>query len=61
MRDATPAAAEIDVCVNTHANGDHCYGNAAVHGAEIIASTASAAEMDEVPPSMMAGFVGCRA
>ena len=27
MRDAVPAAARIDTLVNTHANGDHCYGN----------------------------------
>ena len=33
----------IDTLVNTHANGDHCHGNELVTGAEIIASTASAA------------------
>ena len=27
MRGAVPAAARIDTLVNTHANGDHCYGN----------------------------------
>ena len=27
MRRAVPAAARIDTLVNTHANGDHCYGN----------------------------------
>ena len=27
MADATPAATKIDTLVNTHANGDHCYGN----------------------------------
>ena len=42
MRDAAPAAREIDTLVNTHANGDHCYGNELVEGAEIIASTACA-------------------
>jgi cyclase len=57
MRRTAPAAAEIDVLVNTHANGDHCYGNQLVAGAEIVASTASAAEMEEVPPSLIAGFV----
>jgi cyclase len=58
MRRAAPvAAAEIDVLVNTHANGDHCYGNRLVAGAEIVASSASAAEMEEVPPSVIAGFV----
>ena len=41
MRDAAPAAARIDTLVNTHANGDHCYGNQLVSGAEIIASSAA--------------------
>ena len=54
MADATPAAQHIDVLVNTHANGDHCYGNQLVEGARIIASRASAEEMDAVPPAMMA-------
>ena len=33
MRAAVPAAASIDTLVNTHANGDHCYGNQLVGGA----------------------------
>ncbi|MEY4068881.1 MAG: hypothetical protein RLZZ332_1217, partial [Actinomycetota bacterium] len=33
--------APITTCVNTHANGDHCYGNERVAGAEIIASRAA--------------------
>tara|TARA_B100000676_G_scaffold310725_1_gene378167 strand:+ start:1123 stop:1587 length:465 start_codon:yes stop_codon:yes gene_type:complete len=37
MRDAVPAAKEIDTLVNTHANGDHTYGNQLVDGAEIVA------------------------
>jgi glyoxylase-like metal-dependent hydrolase (beta-lactamase superfamily II) len=53
MRRATPAAARIGTLVNTHANGDHCYGNSLVRGAEIIASRAAAAEMAEVPPALM--------
>ena len=32
MRRAAPAAARIGTLVNTHANGDHCYGNAAGRG-----------------------------
>jgi cyclase len=43
--------------VNTHANGDHCYGNQLVTGAEVIASDASAAEMEELPPSMLAAMM----
>ncbi len=48
---------EIDYLVNTHANGDHTYGNRLVEGAEIIASKAAADEMDEVPPAMLAAMV----
>jgi cyclase len=58
MRAAAPAAASIGTVVNTHANGDHCYGNQLVAGADVVASAASAAEMDEVPPSTLAAFVG---
>lgn len=48
--------APIDTVVNTHANGDHCYGNQLVKNAEIIASSATAHEMSEVPPSMLAAL-----
>ncbi len=47
----------IETLVNTHANGDHCYGNQLVSGAEIIASAASAAEMEQVPPAMLAAMM----
>jgi len=55
MKSVTRAAG-IDVVVNTHANGDHCYGNQLLNGAEIIASSAAAQEMSEVPPAMMAAL-----
>ena len=29
----------IHTLVNTHANGDHCYGNQLVTGAEVVASS----------------------
>ncbi len=45
--------APIGTVVNTHANGDHCYGNQLVTGAEIVASRATAEEMHEVPASML--------
>jgi glyoxylase-like metal-dependent hydrolase (beta-lactamase superfamily II) len=57
LRAMSPAAASIGTLVNTHANGDHCYGNQLVTGAEIVASTASAREMDEVPPTMLASLL----
>ena len=57
MRRAVPAAASIDALVNTHANGDHCYGNQLVGGARIIASERTAAEMVELPPAAMAALV----
>lgn len=57
MRRAVPAAARIDTLVNTHANGDHCYGNQLVGGARIVASERTAAEMPELPPAAMAALV----
>ena len=48
--------APIGTLVNTHANGDHCYGNQLVTDAEIIASTAAAEEMSEVPASRLAAL-----
>src|SRR5438270_159356 len=55
--DAVTAAAPIATVVNTHANGDHCYGNELVTGAEIVASTSAAKEMAEVTPATLAGLV----
>ena len=48
--------APISTVVNTHANGDHCYGNQLLSGKEIIASAATAHEMSEVPPAMLAAL-----
>src|SRR5947209_1076500 len=45
MRKSIPAAAHIDMLVNTHANGDHCFGNELVGNAQIIASRRTAEEM----------------
>ena len=56
----------IGTLVNTHANGDHCYGNGVVSDApgggsdgpvEIIASRATAEEMDDVPPELLGAMV----
>ena len=57
MASATPAAKKIDTLVNTHANGDHCYGNELVGEARIISSTASAEEMNAVTPTTMAALL----
>ena len=57
MRRAVPVAARIDTLVNTHANGDHCYGNQLVGGARIVSSERTAAEMSELPPAAMAALV----
>ncbi len=50
------ASAPIGTVVNTHANGDHCYGNQLVRDCEIVASVATAHEMSEVPASMLASL-----
>ncbi len=54
MRRASAAATDIDTVVNTHANGDHCWGNQLVAGAEIVATRRAAEEMHELPPQKMA-------
>ncbi len=55
MADHTRSA-PVTMVLNTHANGDHCYGNQLVGDAEIVASAATAREMSEVPPSMLAAL-----
>ena len=57
MHAAEPRAKQIDTLVNTHANGDHCHGNELVSGGRLIPSTASVAEMNELPPEAMAGLM----
>ena len=49
-------SAPIGTVVNTHANGDHCYGNQLMTGAQIVASTATANEMGDVPPALLAAL-----
>ena len=51
MRRATPAACRIGTVVNTHGNGDHCYGNALVSDAEIIGTPGCVQDLREGPPS----------
>lgn len=55
MRDATGLRTEaIGTVVNTHANGDHTHGNGLLPDAEIVASEASAREMEAFAPTMLA-------
>jgi glyoxylase-like metal-dependent hydrolase (beta-lactamase superfamily II) len=57
MRAMTPAARSIATVVNTHANGDHCYGNSLLGDAEIIATARCAEEMLQLPPATMAALL----
>jgi cyclase len=57
MRATSPAAQHIGTVVNTHANGDHCYGNSLLGDAEIIATARCAEEMLELPPAAMAAML----
>ncbi|HEY6879793.1 MAG TPA: MBL fold metallo-hydrolase, partial [Polyangiales bacterium] len=50
-------APRIETVVNTHANGDHCWGNQLLNDAEIISSRAAAAEMLELSPRTMHALV----
>src|SRR4029453_8626996 len=56
IRAAVPAARDIGTVVNTHANGDHCWGNQLVRDAEIIGSRACAEEMGGLPPALLAAL-----
>jgi glyoxylase-like metal-dependent hydrolase (beta-lactamase superfamily II) len=57
LQDATGIApAAISTLVNTHANGDHTHGNGLLPHATILASEASAQEMAEISPALLAQF-----
>lgn len=45
--------APIDVVINTHADGDHCWGNQLFKGREIIASQACIHQMHHLSPKSM--------
>ena len=54
MEDATGIGADaINTVVNTHANGDHTHGNGLCTHAEVIASQASAREMEAFGPDRL--------
>jgi len=57
LEDATGRRPEdISLLVNTHANGDHTHGNALLANADVIASQASAREMEDISPALLASF-----
>ena len=58
MRQRVPGARRIETVVNTHSNGDHCWGNQLVRDANIVSTKAAAAEMAEFKPGLMAALVG---
>ena len=49
--------AKIGTLVNTHHNGDHCYGNACLERCEIIATAAAAEAMKHETPRGLAQFM----
>ena len=53
------SASPISKVLNTHANGDHCYGNQLVAGpgVDFVASAATADELDDVPASTLGAMV----
>jgi cyclase len=61
MRDAEPSARTIRALVNTHANGDHTFGNQLVKDAQIIAAKSTLEDMLARPPSVLADLVRNRA
>jgi cyclase len=52
-----PIAGRIETVVNTHANGDHCWGNELVGDARIVASKECADEIGAPPPETLAALV----
>jgi cyclase len=54
MRRVSNAAEAIDTLVNTHANGDHCWGNSLVRDSRIVASEACAREISDLSPKRIA-------
>jgi cyclase len=56
MKRRVPSAHKIDTLVNTHANGDHTFGNQLARGARVLASRLTAEEMLELPPAALAAL-----
>jgi cyclase len=56
MRDAVPAAEKIGILVNTHADGDHTFGNQLVEGARIIGTEGTVSDFDRFDPKVLEGI-----
>jgi cyclase len=57
MRAEVLAAANISTVVNTHADGDHNFGNQVFGGAEIVATATTAEDMaSAIPPSTLQAY-----
>jgi glyoxylase-like metal-dependent hydrolase (beta-lactamase superfamily II) len=54
---ARASRAKIGTLVNTHHNGDHCYGNGCLEGCEIIATVGAAEAMKHETPRGLAQFM----
>lgn len=54
MRASVASARKIDVLVNTHADGDHTFGNQLVEGARIIGTEGTVADFDRFDPALLA-------
>ncbi len=50
MRHASAAAQQIGTVVNTHGNGDHCYGNSVMTGSRIVGSRGCVEDLRAAPP-----------
>lgn len=57
MRASIPATEKIDILVNTHADGDHTFGNQLVEGARIIGSQGTVDEFSVIQPSVWHNLV----
>jgi glyoxylase-like metal-dependent hydrolase (beta-lactamase superfamily II) len=56
-RDAIPAAKDIGILVNTHADGDHTFGNQLVEGARIIATQGTVTDFARFDPKVVQNIV----
>ncbi|KAA2314975.1 MBL fold metallo-hydrolase [Pseudooceanicola sediminis] len=53
MRNAVPASEKIGVLVNTHADGDHTFGNQLVKGARIIGTEGTVSDFRRFDPALL--------